>query len=149
MLARLYRQHSALCKMLLAAVVFVVVYMIYGYQLGETTYNVLLSALDSHSYVEDNPYADIISDEEYYHLMAHKYGDYDEANGYSYIHCKKPFVLHWFAGAYVWSRYDYSYYLNGEEMVCLSDVGVQFTYKLQNGQWHITDCRVGSSVTGA
>lgn len=149
MLMQLYRQHSALCKTLLAVVVFVVGYIIYGNQLGVVTRDVLFSALDSHCYVENNPYADIISDEEYYHLMADKYGDVDTVNGYSNIRCKKPFVLHWFAGAYVWSQYDYSYYMNGEERVCLTDVPVKFTYKLQNGQWHIIDCCVGSSATGA
>lgn len=149
MSAKLCRQHSVLCKTLLVVVIFVAIYIIYGHQLSVATRDVMFSALDSHGYVENNPYAEMISDEEYYHLMANKYGDYDEANGYSYIHCKKPFVLHWFTGAYVWSQYDYSYYLNGKEMICLSDVDVQFTYKLQNGEWHIIVCRVGPSSTGA
>lgn len=143
------KKRTCLLSLLSACVIFVVIYVVYGYQFGVVTRDVLFSALDSHCYVENNPYVDIISDEDYYHLVAHKYGDYDAVNGYSNIRCKNPFVFHWFDGAYVWSQYDYSYYLNGEEMVCLSSVDVKFTYKLQNGQWHITDCRVGSSLTGA
>lgn len=149
MLTQIYRQHSVWCKILLAAAGFVVFYMAYGHHIGATAEDVLLSALESHSYVENNPYADIISDEQYYHLMVCKYGDCNATNGYSEISCKTPFVLHWFSGAYVWSRYDYAYWRDGEEMMHLSDVGVKFTYKLQDGHWRIMDCSVGASQTGA
>lgn len=149
MLTRVLGRHTLLWKVALTVFLCSALYMFYGYHIGAEVRQVLLSALESHSYAENNPYADMISDEQYYRLMAQKYGDFDEAEGYSHIRCKQPWVLHWFAGAYVWSSYDYTYYQNGEAQVNLTDVTVRFTCKQQAVRWRIVDCRIGAPSTGA
>lgn len=129
--------------------IFLPIYLAYGYYIGRITKDIMLSAFEQNYYVENNPYNDVISDEYYNWFVVKAMADYNRPNSYDKTHLSSPLVLHWFTGAEVWISYDYSFYVGKENMINLTNILVKFSYKLQNGDWQVMDCYVGPSSTGA
>ena len=85
-------------RLLSGLLLFALVYLAYGHYLGQMTEEVMLSAFAERGYVENNKYSNMISDENYNYMVIS--GRFDEPQTPLYITQKRPFVVHWFCGAY-------------------------------------------------
>ena len=72
----------------------------------QMTEEVMLSAFAERGYVENNKYSNMISDENYNYMVIS--GRFDEPQTPLYITQKRPFVVHWFCGAYVGIKFNFS-----------------------------------------
>ena len=129
--------------LLLVLLLFGLVYLAYGYYLGHIVKSVTVSAFESYKAVENNPYLDIISDENYNHLVKRQYHDFTLPNTYDKYFISPALVIHWFDGAIAYIRYNYEYFQNDEINSGSMGVVVKFTLKLQDGQWKIVDIYEG------
>ena len=64
-------------RLLSGLLLFALVYLAYGYYLGQMTEEVMLSAFAERGYVENNKYSNMISDENYNYMVIS--GRFDEA----------------------------------------------------------------------
>ncbi len=133
------------CKryILVFAALLAAIYLIYGYHIGQTAKAVMVSAFEAEAYAVNNPYADIISDENYNKMVINGSEFYHIYDGYAKNRFKLPFVVHWFSGAVVWIGFEHKYYFYEDDFISY-DVGrsAKFICKYQNGKWNILDCRL-------
>lgn len=122
-------------------VLLITIYLVYGYSIGQAAKMVMTSAFEAEAYAVNNPYSDIISDENYNKMVINGSEFYRTYDGYAENRFKFPFVLHWFSGAVVWIGFENKYYFFEDDFVQY-DVGrsVKFICKYQDGKWHIMDC---------
>lgn len=146
---KLLRKRPLLSALLLVLLLFGLVYLAYGHYLGHIVKSVTVSAFESYKAVENNPYLDIISGEDYNKMNFRSRMNFEIPNSYDRIVMKRPFVIHWFTGANVWINHDYYFYDGEYWSTCLTGMDNRFTLKLQNGQCRITDLKLGTSLTGA
>lgn len=131
---KLLRQRALLLVLLLLGLV----YLAYGHYLGQMTEEVMLAAFAEQGYVENNPYSDIISDEDYNYMVIS--GRFENPQTQFYITKKRPFVVHWLFGANVWIKFNFSYG-DGKTMASYEDIAMKFVLELQNGRWRITEVK--------
>ena len=134
------RKRRLLSGLLVGSLFFLLTYLAYGHYLGQMTEEVMLSAFAERGYVENNKYSNMISDENYNYMVIS--GRFDEPQTPLYITQKRPFVVHWFCGAYVGIKFNFSYG-EGKTMASYEDITMNFILKLQNGQCYITNVEEG------
>lgn len=128
-------------RMLQAAlIVFVIIYLLLGAYLGCKVRTIVVSAFDSDSYVENNPYMDVISDEAYNYFVKSPMFDMTSPDArYEYKIYRLPLVIHWFTGAKVCLYYKDGYYVGDKKLSGSTAVPIWFTLELCDGKWNVID----------
>jgi len=127
------------CCLKFVLLVVVIIYVGFGIYLGQITKNIMLSAFECCTAVENNPYSDMISDENYNHFIHRQWLDYSHPDANYKYHIYAPFVIHWFVGANVWIDYSDEFTINNQFRSASRGVTVKFSLELQNKHWKILD----------
>lgn len=115
-----------------------VIYIVSCICLSWQLYGLMKSAFDCYEAVENNPYNDIIADEDYNRLIQRRGLDFNQAGVWDEYLILGPFAVHWLVGGKAVAWYDYKYY--GSEFNSISSgVPVVFSLRLEDFRWRIVD----------
>lgn len=121
----------------LVLLVVIIIYIGFGIYLGNITKNIMASAFECCAAVENNPYCDIISDENYNRFIHRRLLDYSNPDANYKYRLYTPLVIHWFVGANVWIYYSDEFTINNHFRSASRDVPVKFSLELKDMHWKI------------
>lgn len=120
-------------------VVILVIYIGSCIYLSWQLYGVMKSAFECYEAVENNPYSEIIADEDYNRLVRRRHYDFESAEAWDEYKILGPLAVHWLVGGKAVAWYDYDYYVGSEHKSGSSGVPVVFSLRLEDFRWRIVD----------